>query len=392
MIRNFFTNPTILKALFLTFFGFGCFSGVQFHSIVMEDLHQLDKGFIGLILMIGTLTGLTSPFVTSYLARYIQNPNKLLGLTFLSYIVFLFVFVRATSPLLSLLSFAGISFGMQVIFPMLNTNIILATKDQGHGTYLFIRSIGTLGFAGFCFFSTIASRYLDLPNLYYLFIFASLMGCIATFFNGEVIPKEPKKRQLKEIFGSIFQKQTTILMISLGFANFSTVLGLSLIGNFIKGELGGTETDVSWAWTLATFAEVPLIWCSILLLKKTNLKFFIFIGLLSTTIRMGLTWHVEDLTQFYYIQTLHGIFYGTSLTGFGIYLQKKYGEAKLFIFQQYTAVIALGIPGAIAGRLAGWIWDEYGFRTLYQVSFVFGLLACTVLLLWFSIKDIESSE
>ncbi len=365
----------------LIFFGFGAMAAFQFHGVLMEQDMGLSPETIGYIFMLGALSSMTAPLIVTAISSIVPNPNLLLSTVFfvLSGIYIIFPYLR--EPYLITLVFMMITLLVSLVFNVGQTNIQIATQHIGSSYFLFLRAIATLGFAISCFLSSKLSEYYSLQKVYLLFSLFSVIALFFSFKNLSVIPHQvnnhPLLATLKNTFTHTMRLMgtpNTVLVILLIFiASISANMGSTLIGNFVTNELDGSNASVGTAWYIATFAEVPFILLSIVILKRFDLKILILTGMAVLAIRMWLIYESHTLTSFYIIQLLHGVFYGSTLAGTSIYFKRMYGDKNLHFIQVYSGMIIAGLGGAAAGRINGYLWEHYDLRTVYITA---SALAC----------------
>jgi hypothetical protein len=165
-----------------------------------------------------------------------------------------------------------------------------------------------------------------------------------------------------------------------------------VLSKFIHDDLGGSKSQVGIAWTVATFAEMPLIWSSIFFLKRFGVKGLVLCGFATSLVRMGLLWKVQSLSGLYLVQTLHGLFYGGSLSGVGIYLSRRYGDAAMHRLQLVSQSFYGGFAAAIGGKATGMVWASFGLRAVYFAAFLSMIAAFLWVLLGFKEETASAPE
>ncbi|MGL1936314.1 MAG: MFS transporter [Fibrobacterales bacterium] len=390
LLTPLFTNKTIRQSALLIFFAFGAIASFQYHGVVMEQNMGLSPKTIGTVFMIGALASVLAPLLVSVISALIPNPNTLLSLVLLT-IALLYLFFPSLTNLYAIYAtFFTLSFSVSLVFTIGQTNIQIATRSQGSGYFLFLRSIATLGFAISCLISSFLAESFTLQQVYYLFALFAIIALLFSLGNRSVIPTESRTTRTN-VFTSfattvkqLSQKNTFLMVSAIFLANTGANMGSTLVGNFMQNELNGTNAMVGTAWYIATFAEVPLILLSITILKRFELKTLIAVGISVMLLRMALISITTTVPLFYLVQTLHGLFYGATLAGTSIFFKRVYGEKHLHLIQVYSAMVIAGLGGGLAGKLAGLIWEWYDLRMVYLVASLFGV--ASLILFTFFVK------
>lgn len=377
--RQFSSKTWIISALMM-FLTFGGLSVVQFSTILFEKNLEFSKAWIGTLLMASSLMSIVLPFLLQWIQRWVSNPNLILSALLLLASLSVAALPFATHPLVALVVYCLLGLAKFGTSNMQITNAMSLTKYKGQNYFLLLRSIGTLGFAVFCLISMALSQYWDVPQLYWLFSLAYLLGAIASLGNQDVIPKQVELVSLSKVWKWFQQGPTFILLALVTLANMTAFIGASYVGNFIQNELDGTPTDVSIAWSTATFLEIPFFGLSIWILNRFGLKQLLFFGMITNALRLILTAHCDSLYTLYAIQGLHGIFYGATLSGFSIYLNQYYKSNQIHHLQLFSSFLYAGIGSSLAGKLGASLWDYQDLRFTYQCSGVLAILVCIALL------------
>ncbi|MBF0196554.1 MAG: MFS transporter [Planctomycetes bacterium] len=383
------THSTMLFSGLLIFFAFGSVSSFQYHGVAMEQLMGMSPTAIGNLCTLGALSAMAAPLIASLVASVLPNPNILLSLSLLFLGVLSGVFPYLRNSYAIALVVMSISIAISLTYTTSMTNIQISTRSYGNTFFIILRAIGTLGFALACYFSSRLAVYCALE---YVFLFFSLLSGVAFLFslkNLDVIPLTVSQGSVMRTFNhsfistlKLFCERTTILLIFFCFiSSICSSMGMALLGNFITNELGENNAYVGTAWSVATFMEIPFILSSIFILKYFKLKTLLLIGLIVMTIRMFLTYTCTSPEVFLLIQALHGVYFGTTTVGISIYLKQAYGEDNLHLTQTYSNMIIAGIGAAIAGKINGFIWSDFGLRNIYLVAACFGLVSFLGILL-----------
>jgi len=388
MTENIPETPRLKHALSLLwqptlmfFFAFAAFSAQQFHAILLEFHHNFSEVEIGNALMFSAATQFVTPFIILIAGRKILNPDRILQFMFLLFALTLFLLPRLESQMAVTICFVSFSLAAYSVFPMQMTAILNASRNLKDGWFLVLRSIGTLGFASFCLLSGFLVKFISVPQLYNVFSAAAVIAFVFSLNKTQMIPQKDKLPSFKVIFSRLANREVGVWLGAVALGNLAMFAGTSVIGNFIRHELNGNDAMVSFSWTLSTFTEIPLIWASILILNRFSLKTMVLIGLLSASLRMGLTWIAEDFRFFVAVQMLHGLFYGAALSGFNLFLRRRFGLDQLHSLQLFAGLAHGALASSLGGKLAGSVWHLIGIRNLYGICAILLLAGALLLLL-----------
>lgn len=359
----------------MMFLTFGGLSVVQYSTLLFEHDLNFSKAWIGTLLMCSSLMSIALPFLLQIIGKWVKNPNIILTVLLFIASISVAILPFASNPWVALLVYCILGLAKFGTSNMQITNALSITKSKGHSSFLMMRSIGTLGFAVFCLVSMILSDYLKLPQMYWLFAGAYFLGGIASLFNQSVIPKQKEFVPLKTVWNWFKKGPTLTLLVLISLSNLTAFIGASFLGNFVINEMGGTHKEVSIAWSIATFLELPFFAICIWILKRFGLKKLILFGLVTNALRLLLTAYSNELWSFYAAQSLHGIFYAATLSGFSIYLNQRYKSDQIHHLQLFSSFIYAGFGSSIAGKLGAFIWDYSDLRFTY---FSMGILAIFV--------------
>lgn len=379
VIEQHFNRRTWILSGLMMFLTYGGLSVVQFSTLLFEKNLNFSKPWIGTLLMASSLMSITLPFLLHVIQRWVKNPNKILTFLLFSGAISVAVLPFASNEWVALVVYCFLGLAKFGTSNMQVTNALSLTKSKGQNYFLLMRSMGTLGFACFCLISMLLADHYSLPSLYWLFSGAYFMGALASIGNQQVIPKQKEIIPLQQVL-KWFQKGPTIaLLLLVVLANMTAFIGASFLGNFIQNELGGTAKEVSLAWTIGTFLEIPLFGFCIIILNKFGLKTLIMVGMITNAMRLLLTAGISSMEGLFMIQALHGIFYGSVLSGFSIYLSKTYKSEQIHHMQLFSSFLYSGIGSSIAGKLGAALWNDQDLRFTYQMTGVLAILVSIVL-------------
>jgi len=377
------TPKALLLPAITIFLGFAAMASNQYHTLVLELQHHYGAHSIGTAVALGASTQILLPWLLLFLGHHVRNPDRILRRAYLVLALSLVSFPLVQGHWLALLAYFGIISSLNVGATLQSIMIISSARPYGDHWVLLVRSMGTFGFAFSCMLSSLFADQIGFNGLYYGFAGFAILAIFVSKKSGLQMPQSSEPVNLRDLFAKLLQPNTRNLILGIALANLAITGATSVLSNYIHDELGGSKSQVSLAWTIATFAEMPLIWCSIFFLKRFGVKGLILSGIVLSTARMGLLFVVRDLGSLYLVQILHGLFFGATLSGVGIYLSRRYGDLVMNRLQLISQSFYGGLAAAVGGKATGLIWEECGLRSVYLAAFLALVASLVWLTFWF---------
>ena len=361
--------------MWVIFGAFAAFASMQYHSYLLEVKHHFKSTQIGNALLLANLQYLVGPFWVAYLCKNVFSPTRVLALNLLILAISLIGL-----PFASNLGAATFLLSLNVLasnscFILVTSLMLFSAGPYGASNYLLLRSIGTLGFASVCLFSFLINKHINLSALYMCYGAIALFTSVKCFKLIEMIPPETKSIRYTLVLKALLKKPMLGLWICLIITNLVSWVGSYFVGSFLHNEFNSPSQDVAKAWSIATFSEIPLIWLSIVVLKKFSLKSLLFFGMFVTAIRMGITAMATEPYHVYIAQIFHGFFYGSTLSAFSLYLKRCYNDRWTNSLNLVSSLGIMGLGTTIGAQLTGTLWNSFGLRSAYGAGAVLALAA-----------------
>ncbi|HSQ43217.1 MAG TPA: MFS transporter [Fibrobacteraceae bacterium] len=378
--------PSPIRALALPaltlFWAFAAMASNQYHTLVLELEHRYSPHAIGMAVSLGAFSQIALPWLVLLLERRIRHPDRILRRAYLLLAISLAVFPLVRGHALSLIAYCGIVCGINTAAALQSLAILAVARPWGDQWVLLLRSMGTFGFAASCLLSSFCAPKLDYPGMYAIFAIFALAAFVTSKWSRPQMPELVRTAHFRTLWKSLREPGTLDLLLGVALANLAVTGATSVISNFIHDEIGAGKAQISIAWTIATFCEMPLIWSSIFFLRRFGVKGLILSGIITSTVRMGLLFLVHRLCGLYLVQILHGLFFGATLSGIGIYLDQRYGRSAAHSLQLAAQSFYGGIAATMGGFFTGWIWSWSSLRMVYLAAFV----ALAIALLWIALR------
>ncbi len=371
------------------FFAFSGIASSQFHGYLFEVRGQGALA-IGLLMMTGYAAGIGAPLAQVQLIRKWHGPFWPLALVTLAGAVSMAYLPHAPGFWGLWCDFAVLSFCIASIFPLLNAAALESARDRGHAFFVGLRAYGTAGFMIACLLCMAVPRKEKLPLIYAGFGVGFLAALIfiapAARHHGRqrlasalASVKGPK---LKQAWRRLFRGEAIGLVALLAAMNFANVMVTALQGNYLIHEFGVSQKFISMAWVFATACE--LFWMALCAraVKAMDIRRVIVLGLWGTLIKLLLLATAANYAAYVFGLVFHGLFFSFTLTGFGVYLDRRFRPKERPALQTLTSGLVLGFPAALAGLSGGWLWHAFQLRAVYIAAAVLAAVICVVAEVW----------
>ncbi|WP_231506477.1 MFS transporter [Paenibacillus sp. UNC451MF] len=363
-----------------------------FFALYLQNL-GISKVQIGLLVSGGPLIGLVANPLWAYFADKIRNNKRILIICLVgNFICMQFVFL--TENYVWIYSLMLFFFAFQSPLFTQSNSLILNVIDGTKHKFGEIRAWGSLGWALIAVAAGPIIGWLGMRQLWIVFDFMMLMAICFTF----LLPSG-NERGLKEKFTNkgylqVFKNKFFITFVILGILiSIPNSINLTFISIYIR-DLGGSNTMVGWSAFATAILEVPVFLLLDRYLKKqsgTMLGWVIIIAMLFS-FRWLLMSYAASAIQVVFIQLLHSVtfggyyYMGTQLTSHLV--PSPYRSSGQAIYGLTWG----GISGIVAGVVGGWMFENLGPTTLYQICFGLTLIGVVgFFLLWFFFKRQEKS-
>lgn len=378
------------------FISFAGLSSQQFYGYLFERL-----GFsplqIGLLLGTGFLAGIVAPLAQVSAIRKLGGPRNPLLLMLLGAGLGVALLPHAGSFGASAILFFLALFCASSINPLNTACTLELTRARGEWIYFVIRCVGTVGYLVGCVVSFYQPDPDRLPWLFLGFGLAYLLafpvaartyrpdGARRSARAGGVPPALRRPPDFRRALRLLSAPRPARLLWTLGVMNFANAMATLVQGNYLVARFAGGQASISLAWIVSTTFEIPLMLLCAWMVRRHGLAAVLGFGLLGTTIKLAFIGAAESYGMFLAGLAFHGCFFSGALTGFNLFLDRRYGVTDRPALQALGALFHTGLPTAIGGLAAGLLWHFFGLRTVFVASAAIGLgagLYTLLLLRW----------
>jgi len=361
-----------------------------FFALYLKEL-GVSNVQIGLLVAGGPLIGLVANPLWAYFADRIRNNKRILIICLLgNFVCMQFVFLL--DSYIWIYSIMLFFFAFQTPLFTQSNSLILNVIDGTKHKFGEFRAWGSLGWALIAVAAGPVIGYLGIRQLWIVFDFMMLFAIFFTFLLPSGNEREAKEKFTNKGYFEVFKNKYFITFVILGvLISIPNSINMTFMAIYIK-DLGGSSTMVGWSAFATAILEVPVFLLLDRYLKKrssTMLGWVIVIAMLFS-LRWLLMSFATSALQVVFIQLLHSVTFG------GYYYMGTQLTSHLVPSQYRSSGQAIygltwgGVSGIVAGVVGGWMFENLGAFTLYQICFgvtiagVLGFLA-----LWQSFKRNE---
>ena len=244
------------------------------------------------------------------------------------------------------------------------------------GTY---RISGSIGWITSTAIGGLVAESLGIEVVFYL---ATLLYLASTIFVQISISNQPSRKNEGNTYGDFHQlirnRNFAIFLATIFMANISAVTFLSFLSLYVS-KLGGSDSVIGWAFSIAAIAEVPSMIYLGGLSDKIGRKPLLVIALFSYPLRLFLYTIVIAPSLVLPVQLLHGLTFGLFYVTSIALVSDVTSESRGIALGLYSTASSAG--SAVGSALAGVIEDSYGLINMYRFMTVFSFMPALLFML-----------
>ncbi|MCC3376383.1 MFS transporter [Cohnella sp. REN36] len=344
---------------------------VTFFPLYFDDI-GFTKLQIGAVYSIGPMLSIFANLLAGIVSDKLRGLRRVLNIIFLGQLI-------ALALLLPQREFTAIAILMALFYlfqtpvnSMMDSMTLLAASRMNR-SFPSIRMFGSLGFALCSLLFGLLLKQIGSDWTLWL-----ALGTVIVSLVFSLLIADFQTKMSKFAFGglwAIFKRKETL-------AFFGLVALVSVAHRMNEGflavamrELGASDSLIGGAWLASAASEIPIFF----LLAKFGHRFkeIPLLAIASTMymIRLAMLSFIHEPAWFVVIQAMHsvtfGIYYVTALR----YLQSIISDDFRSSGQALFGVVWTGIAGLIAGTMGGWLYDAFGFASVFRVGSGFAFAA-----------------
>jgi len=347
-------------------------SVLPFLSLLLQMSH-LTYAEIGIIFMVGSIFPVLLQTLWGTLADRIGR-KKIITLATIAAAIISGLYPYASSfiqfLLLGLLWYT-FQAAITTVTPALAMDIAgPVTVGRRFGRYRISGSIGWIASAATS--GLIAESFLGIKTVFYL---AAILYLLSAIFIQISIKDQPTRKNETDARGNlrsfVRNKNFVIFLATIFMANISAATFSYFLSLYIK-KLGGSNTIIGWAFSIAAVTEIPCMVYLGALSDKIGRKPLLVAALFSYPLRLFLYTIVSEPYLILPIQLLHGLTFGVFYVASIAFVSDITSESRGTALGLYNTASYAG--SAAGSGLAGVIADNYGLIIMYQFLTAFSFI------------------
>ena len=361
------------------FLSFGAYVNIQFNSYLFQ-VGGLTPREIGTVAAMGSLAALFSPLLAGWWTDRWGHPRAVLSVYLLTGVCALAILPRLRGLAVLAPGYFLIQFALSPISPLC-TSLVLSRTPSRHGAFLAMRAMGTLGFFLVSIWLSTHLESIGLEGAYRLMAFL-LLASLPVFLGlrrGPAVKHRPGL-ELRSTLAYLWDPRLRSVYFGCGLGFFCNALGVTVLGNYVTGPLGGAPRDIAKAWGVATGFEMAFLVLAIPFVRRFGLKNFVLVGLAGTSLRWALAAWAPGFQVFLVSQTLHGLMVAGVFTGQSLLLARLLPTDRLASGTAAAALVNGGVMSVAGSALSGWIWQMAGLRAVCWTTS--GVAALALVYFW----------
>ncbi|KAH7467077.1 putative transporter YwbF [Phytophthora ramorum] len=361
-----------------------CYSLVAYLPIFFEE-SDFSKSEIGILLAIPCVCTIIGPPVWGAIADVLHRHKEVLLFCHVTsaLLVFAIQFVRSF-PLMCVTVFAAYC----QFIPTLALLDLAAMKLTGRfgGDFGKQRLYGAFGYGVGGYISGMLAGAIGMK-----WCFTMMLGvsCISLLLLVWYIPagyggddgEPPPKGLLRSAVKHIFHRPDVLVL-------FIVALAAGINGGFIDSYLflnvydlsEDGSTIVSVFVAVETLSEIPLFFLSSAMIERFGTAMCLTIVVVAFFVRDIVYAYMEEPWYIVPLEMLHGVTYGLLLAALTTYLYDAAPKGAAGTMIGLLSAFMRGIGAGIASLTGGYIYDDYGVRTMWKVG-AFGIVPASLLLI-----------
>jgi MFS family permease len=244
-----------------------------------------------------------------------------------------------------------------------------ATVGKRFGRY---RISGSIGWIASTATSGLIAENWGIQTIFYL---AAILYLLSAIFIQISIKDQPTRKNEADAHGNlrsfVRNKNFVIFLTTIFMANISGATFISFLSLYMK-KLGGSDTLIGWAFSLAAVTEIPCMVYLGALSDKIGRKPLLVVALFSYPLRLFLYTVVSQPYLILPIQLLHGLTFGVSYVASIAFVSDITLESRGAALGLYNTASSAG--SATGSALAGVIANNYGLIYMYQFMTAFSFI------------------
>ncbi|GAE37374.1 MFS transporter [Halalkalibacter akibai] len=343
--------------LFATFSAMGALM-----PLYLKDL-GLTTEEIGFLLAMGAVIAIIGQPFFGYVSDRIQSTKKVLISVMVCSLFVSFFYFSVQSFIMLLILFIVLNFFQSSSGPLIE-NITITYSKKHNKNYGLIRLWGDVGVGAA---AVILGALISIVGIQYLGVMYAiilLMAIAVGLFLHDGRKKSTVPISLRSV-GRLLKNREYVWFLLISLFIFTTHRLNDSLFTIYLSDIGATETQVGFAWMLATFASAPLFVIMSRLLRKYKEMTLIVIASFLYVVRWLLYGFSGDPTVLITLQLLNGITFPLFIVSALFFVTKIIPDEMAATGQTIFIAVIVGLGGLIGSGGGGWYMARYGAESTY---------------------------
>ncbi|ULL15312.1 MFS transporter [Paenibacillus sp. H1-7] len=363
----------------------------SFFPLYFQEI-GLSKIEIGMVMAGGPFISIFANPFWGYWSDRLQNVRKILMMLLIGNLLFTIIVFQVRDYAVIFMLMLVFFFFNSPTFSQSNSLILNAIEGTKYKFGAF-RLWGSLGWAIIALLAGPVISRMGILNLWILYGAMMLVSLLFTagLPRGNIGTPKPKAER-QSYWKVMFSSKIFFVFVVLGvLISVPNSINQTFVSLYIAN-LGGSKELIGWSVFLSAIFEIPVFLLFDKYLKKSTRVMFGCLAAISVlfVIRWLLMSVVGGPVHIVFIQILHCItFGGYYYVGTSLSAHLIPGEYRA-TGQAIYALTWGGISGIIAGLVGGWMFDQLGPRTLYEICTIISIVGVLgFLIMWLRVRRSE---
>jgi PPP family 3-phenylpropionic acid transporter len=334
------------------------------------DSLGLNKLQIGSIYAMGPMIGLVANVFWGVASDRLQAVKLALNIVFVGqFLCVLCLFASQAYPVL--LALMTIFFFFQTPTSSLNDSLTLLTLKGTGRSYASFRVYGSLGFA----FSSLVFGYVlqvhGAGAAVYLPIATVGASLLLTFTLPDVQAGLRKSRaskgKLSDAWRMIFSKKASIFFGALLIISVAHRMNDVFLALYLRG-LGANESMIGLSWAISALGEIPVFYLFHRYGQKFSALTLLSFASAVYVVRNLIMASVSEPAWVLPVQALNSVSFGVFYLAAIRYFQQLVPDRFRATGQAAFAVVWSSLGGMLSGATGGWLFEQYGGRSVFVAA------------------------
>lgn len=346
---------------------------------------------LGVIIAANSAASILGQPILGYICDKTGSIKKVMICSFVAGAVLSLGFFAIGSNYFALLILSTIvAFIVQAVYPLIDSWTVIDAQKNPSTNYGITRSIGSIGYA---VTAAVVGGFFDKHGFNWIFplFLGTMVVCVITCLGPKdtlnTTQKEPLRlKDIKKLFSN-HQYMTFIVISTIMYIAYRSCHSFLSV---LMESVGGTTTELGYAWSVLGLSEVPFLLIAGLLLKKIKDSHLILISMFFFVLRVWLPSIATTPTQLIWMTGLQGLSYGLFLPASVHFIGRIVTKDLASTAQAFAVAMYAGIGISVSGITGGMLSDAFGIVSVYQIATV--VIIFTTVIFGIAVRKFKNQE